>query len=301
MKLVVLMSTFNGEKYLEQQIESILNQKCSLHVDLIVRDDGSTDSTVSILEKFSSEGKLKWYKGDNLKPAKSFLDLVKHCSGYDFYAFADQDDYWYPDKLQLAVDSLAPYSVPALSCGNARLVNQDLVPLGRNVYRKPPHMDFYSVTCGANVVGCTTVFNAKLAELIQKAPMPQMPLMHDHYMGTICTLHDGIIIYHHQVCMDYRQHGKNAVGTMWRKTDAIKDRIHKAFTRPNETLDGMAASICEIYPDVPDADKLKWLNKVSTYRDSVFKAFFLALDRKPKYNSLNMAITYRLATLLRNR
>lgn len=300
MQLAVLMSTYNGERFLRQQIDSILGQICDCQVDLWVRDDGSQDRTCEILEEYAASGKLRWYTGPNLKPAKSFLDLIQHCPGYDYYAFADQDDYWYSDKLQNGIDHLKGMDGPGLSYANARLVDAQLQPLGRNVFRRTPHLDFYSVTCGAGILGCTVLFNKALAQLIQEKPMPEELIMHDVYMGVVCTLHDGKIVYDEAPQLDYRQHGSNVVGSTWSKVAALKDRIHRATVRPENTLDKMADSICKNYPQVPDEKKLRWLKSVSQYRQSVFRALRLALDTKPTYNSWNMAITLRLAIFLRN-
>lgn len=301
MKLAVLMSTYNGSKFLRQQLESIRNQKCDCEIDIWVRDDGSSDDTCKILDEYAADGKLQWYTGRNLKPAKSFLDLVKHCTGYDFYAFADQDDVWYPDKLQRGIDSIRKLTIPAISFSNAHLVDGALDTLGRNVYRNPPHVDFYSVTCSAGILGCTVVFNDRLAKLIQSAPMPEEPIMHDYYLGVVCTLYDGVILYDHAPSMDYRQHGNNVIGSSSRKIDALKNRIRRLTVKAPRTMDLLAASICKNYTDVPNRKKWEWLRDVSHYRESFCQAAKLAIDRKPTYNSRNMEITLRLCILMRNR
>ena len=81
----VLMSTYNGEKYLEEQIDSILAQK-GCKVQLLVRDDGSSDGTIGILQKYHEEGYLEYYTGENLKPAKSFMDLLYNAPKAEYYA-----------------------------------------------------------------------------------------------------------------------------------------------------------------------------------------------------------------------
>lgn len=301
MKLAILMSTYNGEKFLHQQIESILSQTCDCDVELWVRDDGSTDGTKAILKTYADAGKLHWYTGPNLKPAMSFLDLVQHCPGYDFYAFADQDDYWYPDKLSRGMEKIKSCSGPAMSFANARLVDTQLQPLGRNVYRTLPHTDFYSIVCNGGILGCTIIFNQQLAQLIQGEPLPQDVVMHDYYLGIVCTLHDGAVMYDSAACMDYRQHGNNVVGTPWKKTDALRNRFRLLTVENHHTLDKMAAAVCRNYEAVSDQKKLQWLKDVSRYRESAFRAARLALDRKPSFNTWNMGITLRLAILLRNR
>ena len=85
-KVVVLMSTYNGEKYLEEQIKSIINQK-DVQVDLFVRDDGSNDTTLEILSKYEKKNILKLYTGQNLKSAYSFMDLIMNAPNSEYYAF----------------------------------------------------------------------------------------------------------------------------------------------------------------------------------------------------------------------
>ncbi|MBQ4399872.1 MAG: glycosyltransferase, partial [Alphaproteobacteria bacterium] len=103
--VLVLMSTYNGEKYLKTQLDSILAQQ-GVNVQILVRDDGSSDGTLPILQAYAAQGKLTYYTGPNLKPAKSFMDLIYNAPQADFYAFADQDDYWLPEKLICAVNKL---------------------------------------------------------------------------------------------------------------------------------------------------------------------------------------------------
>lgn len=301
MSIAVLMSTYNGEKHIEEQIESILSQKCSEQVELWVRDDGSSDRTKEILDRYAQAGKLKWYDGENLKPAKSFLDLVCHCPGYSYYAFADQDDYWHPDKLQCAIDLLQTASGPAMAFANARLVDGKLDSLGRNVYNQAPNRDFYSVLCGGGILGCTIVFNGQLAQLVQAYPNPEKLIMHDSYIAILCTLFDGKILYDAKAHMDYRQHGHNVVGAQWTKWDAVKNRIQRITVRQKVSIAEMAQSILDQGPETPNKDKLRFLQQVANYRNSVFSAIGLACSRKPTYNSKNMAITMRLAMLMRNR
>ena len=125
MRIAVLMSSYNGEKYILKQIESILAQVgCEVH--LFVRDDGSCDSTTEILKKYADEGKLEWYQGDNLKPAKSFLKLLYESGEYDYYAFADQDDIWDNDKLSYGIQYLEKYQdKPAIYFSKARYIDSE--------------------------------------------------------------------------------------------------------------------------------------------------------------------------------
>ena len=179
MRLAVLLSSYNGEKFIARQLDSILSQQGEFALELIVRDDGSTDATCAILQEYADAGKLRWYTGENLKPAKSFLHLLQNAPGYDYYAFCDQDDYWHPGKLCAALDTIKHCTGPAIACANARLVDGELNPLGRNVYKRPPRTDFYSLLVGSNIIGCTMVFNQAAARLVQEKPLPEEIFMHD--------------------------------------------------------------------------------------------------------------------------
>ncbi len=301
MKAVVLMSTYNGEKYIREQLDSILAQQGAFEVNICVRDDGSSDGTCRILQEYADAGKLQWYTGRNLRSARSFFDLVQHCRGYDYYAFADQDDYWHPDKLKEAIAALEDKKCPAIYCANARLVDSNGADLGRNVYNRVPHCDFYSVVCGGNIMGCTMVFNDSLARLIQENPVPEHMIMHDSIILSICTLHDGVIVFDEKPYMDYRQHGSNVVGAQWTKWDALKDRLER-ITKPQEiSIAQQAESVLAAYPDSQNTEKRKFLQRVAAYRKSFGSAISLSCSRKPKFNGVNMAITMRLAILFRNR
>lgn len=299
MKIAVLMSTYNGEKFIVEQIESILSQKCEVDFDLWVRDDGSTDGTIEILNRYKEADKLDWYTGDNLKPAKSFLDLLMHCRDYDFYAFADQDDYWYSDKLQRGINSIKDIDNEALYFSNARLVDENRTSLGRLVYRHQINCDFYSLVTAGGVLGCTIMFNRQLANRICDAGLPDKITMHDCYASIVCTIFDGSIVYDEEPTMDYRQHSSNVVGSQSNKIGALKNRFKMIFTPAAVSIAEQAASILNIYTDKLSEEKSQWLRKVADYKKGFGRALRLAFSRKPKYNSKNMAVTLRLSIIMR--
>ena len=102
------MSSYNGEMYLDEQLESIVAQK-GVMTDILVRDDGSSDHTCDILDQWQQKTSLRWYSGENIGPARSFMDLLRQSGDSCYYAFSDQDDYWLSDKLKVAVDKLESY------------------------------------------------------------------------------------------------------------------------------------------------------------------------------------------------
>ena len=104
-KVIVLMSTYNGEQYIKEQIESILNQTYS-NMELYIRDDGSKDQTVAILKKYEQDGKLHFSQGKNMGFINSFFEVMRTSGEADYYAWCDQDDVWLPEKIERAVKEL---------------------------------------------------------------------------------------------------------------------------------------------------------------------------------------------------
>lgn len=124
--IAVLMSTFNGEKYLDAQLQSIFNQK-DVDVSVYVRDDGSSDSTLSILSRWSQSSPLSYYQGDqNVEPQRSFLELIQNAPNCQYYAFSDQDDIWMDDKLITAVQKLQQSTREALFMSTYDVVDKSL-------------------------------------------------------------------------------------------------------------------------------------------------------------------------------
>ncbi len=104
-KILVLMSTYNGEKYVDLQVKSVLNQK-QVSVKLYIRDDGSKDKTVDIIKSFKDD-RITIFEGRNKGARDSFFESIESAPlDFDYYAFCDQDDYWEDDKLFCAVYKL---------------------------------------------------------------------------------------------------------------------------------------------------------------------------------------------------
>lgn len=302
MKIAVLLSAYNGEDYIRTQINSILNQEGDFRVELWVRDDGSEDSTKSILKEYADAGKLYWYMGDNLGAAYSFFDLVKHCKGYDYYAFADQDDYWMPDKLNYGISGLNAINVPALYFSNARVVDEKLRFLGRNVYRYIPKTDFETLSCSGGLLGCTMIFNKQLAAIIQKKEMPNAVVMHDFYIALLCKAFGGEIVYDNNAHIDYRQHKSNCVGVAHGTSKELIGAKIRALTKKQiPGIDKQAASLLSMYiEDLPE-EYGQWLKKVSVYNTSFIKRISLSLSTKTRYDSIKKGALLRISILLGNR
>lgn len=223
--LAILMSTFNGSKYIREQLDSLYNQTID-SFDLYIRDDCSNDDTINILNEYSSKhNNITIIEGNiNLKPARSFMELIKKIDGYEYYAFCDQDDVWHKDKLLFALESLKNITIPALYCSNYQLTDAQLNNLPDNGHKSSS--DFYTSIIYSNATGCTVVFNNLLMKYL-KMYNPKYIVMHDDWAHKVCLSIGGKVIYDERKTIFYRQHGDNADGGV----HSITHKIKKMLTR----------------------------------------------------------------------
>ncbi len=304
MRMAVLMATYNGEKYLRQQIDSILQQKTDIPFDLIVRDDGSKDATLEILESYSLQGSLKYYADKNLGAAKGFIQLLRDNPGYDFYAFADQDDVWEADKLQKGLNKISGVTGPVIYCANSVLVDENLQSLGRNTHRELPTYNLVSILCLACCAqGCTSVFNSALARVIQNHNVPEVFIMHDSLITCLCGLIGGTVIYDHEPSMKYRMHGKNVFGVVTAKQNlwrVIKSRLKEITTKPKISMYVQAKNLLDTYNgEIPPENK-RLCQTVIRSEHSLKARLQLVFDKNLKHDTLNKTVTKKLQILLGN-
>lgn len=303
--IVVLLSTYNGKKHINQQIDSILNQKCKYNIQIIVRDDGSTDGTIMILENYESLGKIKLIKGKNLGAAMSFLLLLKYNTNYDFYCFSDQDDIWNENKISIALDAFKSHDKPCLYCSNSMLVDGELKSMGRNVHRNEPIYNLESVlTLSSCAQGCTIVMNSTLAKIVQNNVLPGNIVMHDSLVTCLCAAVNGKIIYDHNPTMKYRIYGENTLGLSTKKQIGIvnicRERLKEIFTKRKVSMSDQANEIINIYGNYINEKNKKILRTVVDSSNSIFCRLKLVFSNKVKCDTLNMTITKKLKILLNN-
>ena len=209
--VAVLLSTYNGTKFLKEQLESLRAQQ-GVSVRLCVRDDGSSDDTPAILRRYRE----MWPDlndvsyGPNLGVAASFLQLLRTApEDADYYAFCDQDDVWLPRKLARAIKILSSMDGPALYCSNITCVAEDLRMLGT----PPPHRDhrFQHLLFENIATGCTLVLNPAARALINSQLPSRNVVMHDWWCALIVAAL-GNLYYDPEPSLLYRQHGGNLVG-----------------------------------------------------------------------------------------
>lgn len=295
--VTVLMSTYNGEKYLKEQIDSILNQ-IGVLVNLIVRDDGSTDKTKTILQSYAEHGKLNWYSGDNLGAAYSFMDLIKHVSDSDYYAFSDQDDIWDSDKLQAAVNVLNKYHIDDIvlySC-RSRIVDQNN-QLISNSNTNLPVTTYIDSLIHNNNQGCTMVFGASLLKLLKQYNGKNL-LMHDYLALKVCLAVGGTVIKDSNAYMGYRQHGNNVIGTHEPFLHSFKRRFHSFINHTCERSKELK-DVYDIYGKLIPEENKEILEKIAFYKERHFGALKVIFDKRIIASNKKTTWHFRLGILMR--
>ena len=214
MKVLVLMSTYNGEKYIKEQVESILAQE-GVDVFLLVRDDGSKDKTCEILDEYArTYENIEVIKAENVGFVKSFSNLAEMAQDdrfmVDYYAFSDQDDVWMPYKLKTACENLdkKDQDKPLLFSSNSLLVDSKLNKVGM-FHENEPFRTKENVMLYSTEQGCTMVFNKRALELYNL--FPPSACWHDRYLCLICNFM-GEMFYTHEPLVNYRLHENNVLG-----------------------------------------------------------------------------------------
>lgn len=231
-RLSILMATYNGERYLEKQLESF-DQQSFKDWDLWVSDDGSKDATREILEKFaiSTSHKLVVLDGPHEGFVKNFLNLTVNCKNdSNYFAFSDQDDIWNKDKLQVAVNWLEtiPSDVPALYCSRTEIVDGNAESFSPKVFS--PLMEvspsFSNALVQSIAGGNTMVFNRAAKKLIDDFGGVVSVPSHDWWLYLLVSGVGGVVYYDSFPSLRYRQHGKNLIGSN-RSAKALLVRLGK--------------------------------------------------------------------------
>jgi hypothetical protein len=249
----VLLATFNGERHLPQQLESLLAQR-AVRWTLYWRDDGSTDRTVEMLESFAAAtGRVRRVSkpSGRLGPGQSFMALLRAVEGDGLVAFCDQDDVWLPDKLARAAEALSLTSTDqaAIYCGRQTLVDADLTVLGLSpMPQKPP--SFANALVQNVVTGCTLVLNAPARRLALSTPFPAGS-MHDWWCYLIVSGSGGTVMFDPEPAMLYRQHQQNVVGASRALTRAWRAALRGP--RPFLKLLAQHVEALQAAPLTPDA------------------------------------------------
>lgn len=269
----ILMAVYNGEKYLTQQLDSILNQSFA-DWTLFIRDDGSSDGTPSIVDKYVSlyPGKIvKLTSANGAGGSKyNFYELLKNSSA-DYIMFADQDDVWEKDKVKEAYNRIIEEEKrigsgkPVLCHSDLRVADGELNIVSDSMFKMQKldsgknGLNDYLVQ--NNVTGCTVIINKTLKEMCRN--MPKEAIMHDWWLALIAAAF-GKVCYIEKTYILYRQHGNNVVGSKNLKSPIyllkklfnraeVKETLEKTYAQAKAFLSEYETELSSEQKDIVEA------------------------------------------------
>ena len=216
-KVDILIATYNGEKFIKEQIDSILNQTYQ-NIQLIISDDCSTDKTREILKQYEQNDKIKiFYQEKNLGYLKNFEFLLKKVES-NFYMLSDQDDVWKKEKVEKSVEKLEKENLD-LVFGDLEVVDENLNTI-YDSFSKYKKLDKKIEKCIGSyqlqylyncITGCTILSKKEYLNKILPFPTTSKYMVHDYWIGFIVSLY-GKVGYLKEPYIKYRQHGENQIG-----------------------------------------------------------------------------------------
>lgn len=292
------MSTYNGQKYLREQMESLLQQE-GVALKIVVRDDGSKDNTIQILEEYSHKYDfITVLKENNVGVSKSFNRLCRYaCDNVeaDYYAFCDQDDVWDKDKLIVAVNKLKdrPNDKPNLYFSNLKMVDENLNYI-RDLFM-PGEVRIGNPMALIQVFtyGCTCVFNRKGLDDFCAIPINEM--FHDHWIFELCS-YLGSVYYDEKAHINYRQHSSNVSGAKSKGLKLLKVRLNTFFKRGLEHNFDLSAKQILFFDDRIYPQYYDFVYRIAHYREHLSYKLSLLFSRTYRTGNLakDLIIKFRI-------
>lgn len=278
--VAVLLSSYNGERYIEEQIKSIFNQE-SIAVTLYVRDDGSSDSTVAILKKLAAiYPSMVLDLAHNIGFIESFFNLLyKAPEGFDFYAFADQDDIWLPSKLSAGAGALKVLrqDMPGMYCSRTEYVDASLAHLSCSPLYRKEKIGFGNALVQNIATGCTIVINPPARKLVVDK-LPEKCLAHDWWIYLVVSAF-GCVIFDDVPHIKYRQHGGNVIGasSSFVKNSIKRTRRFFGSLRHNKTSSQIAEFNHKFRSEMTPV-QIAYVNKILSVEQGVWSRFLLVFN-----------------------
>lgn len=294
----VLLSSYNGEKYIQQQLDSIMSQNGDIEVHCTVRDDGSTDNTEEILLEYRAnhQDKIDLFVGENnIGYAASFLRLLKQSRETEYYAFSDQDDVWDENKLVSAINALKVYdNEPCMYFCNLELVDENLEYLGY-MFKNIHVPDKEGRLLENLAAGCTIVLN-RMARDILVEKTPSEIVYHDFWIYVVCSFL-GRVLYDPVAYIKYRQHSSNQIGARKSRLNIWRNRVN-IVRKPSCAREKIARQMLICYGDILNADDINILTCIADYKTSLYKRLGLFFDNRFYMRTVSKQFWYKVHILL---
>ena len=288
-KIDILLATYNGEKYLKEQLDSILNQTYK-NIRIIISDDCSKDTTPEILKEYQKkDDRIELHiQKNNLGVVKNIEFLLKQVKS-PYYMLADQDDYWLPEKAKKSLEKLKEEKAD-LVFGDLEVVDKklntmyssfnDYMLLTRKINK---YINSYKVNYLYNcITGCTVLAKKETIEKIIPLPTNSKRVLHDHWIGLMVAL-NGKLAYVPEKYIRYRQHGNNEVGT---------EKISHGFKKLEQVRDlfiDVKLGIFETYVK----NNERFPEELQKLNNEAYK-YFKMIEKKKNFNFRNWKTFHKL-------
>ena len=233
-RIAILLATYNGEKYLREQLLSLYNQTYT-DWTLYIADDGSTDGTTGIIREFSKQyDNIVFHQNSEGKGAlRNFMDLLAGAEA-DYYMFCDQDDVWLPHKVETTLHKMQETEAdhknrPVLTCSDLRVVDKNLQTIAPSYWqmsRRLPNLlatNFKYLGVCSLATGCTIMINTAAKHIA--FPYPPCAFMHDAWLVMKTMKAGGAFGIIHEPLMLYRQHESNTLGAGDKKNSCLNYKL----------------------------------------------------------------------------
>ena len=293
----VLLATFNSEKFLEELLDSLIAQT-NVNISLIVSDDGSTDQTLEIIQRYSSYFlEFKLVTGPKNGPAKNFFSLLK-LSTKEFAALADHDDIWDPDHLINSINRIKQnQNVPSLSYTSVRELNNSTGAITKIWPEKNYIKDLNSIMVQNFARGCTIVLNREAVELIN-TKTPENEAMHDWWILLVIATH-GKVEFGQEPEITYRLHETNFSRLPKKSGRLIFYAMTLAHVRTGKWAPyGQALELSRLYGPSMQAKDQRDLKLFLDLLKPTPKNFKYIFSRKSFRNSIHEDLSFRFIFLL---
>ncbi len=278
----IAMATYNGEKYLAEQLDSILAQTVQ-DFELVICDDCSTDGTVRILEEYmQKDSRIKVFVNkENLGFVKNFEKAIKLCSG-EYIALSDQDDVWLPEHLEILMRNIKDKD---LICGNAVLcdenlktINTDLLSVSKIDFLPDNKDDWFFFLLHGNIFqGAASLFKSNIIE--KALPIPSKVKFHDRWLALVAASENGVS-YINKPILYYRQHGENITHTeKWNIFLRIKNALFHDDSQTTENNIDVLKAFAVRFGSLSCIDvvrkSIEFYESLNTLRRFTFSGWFL--------------------------
>lgn len=296
-KVAVLIASYNGEKFIKEQINSILRQDDKYEIEILIRDDGSTDATIDVIKQIGKKNIKLYQDGEKKGAPMSFYDLILKSPDADFYAFADQDDVWKPTKLNASIQQLSKSGDKIAIYGSSF----DVVDSDLHFIKKEKTKNSRYYTLGRTLIkdcfpGCTMVFNRALRDKL-KEHVPKYIRMHDYYTMMVAEAFHGDIYCDEESQILYRQHGNNTVGFNHSIGERIKRYIRLSTKNRNERQKQSNSLLECYYKELPEDSKELLIN-IKDYKHSLRNKIKLINTPAMKLDDKRFNLIYAISVLI---